>query len=57
MNQVQIKGLILEVLEEVSSCLPSPAEKRGRGTTLETVEEMKGNRCRQVERGLDGRLE
>lgn len=44
-NQVQTKELILEVLEEVSSCLLSPSEKRGRGRALKTVEEMKGIRC------------
>lgn len=48
-NQVQIKGLILECLNKFLLVFLPIREERGR--TLKTVEEMKGNRHRHMKRG------
>lgn len=55
MNQGQIKGLILEELEEVffSSLLP---ETKVKARALETVGEMKGKTHRQDKRSSDRKL-
>lgn len=57
MNQVRIKGLLLEELEEVFSYFPSSPKTKVKVRALETVEEMKGKRHGQDKTSPDGKLE
>lgn len=55
-NQVQIKGLIPEELEEVFFLSSFSSWDKSESRALETVKEMKGKRYRQDKMSSDGKL-